>query len=99
MNLGQPRLGPLWTMLVAEDIEFAADLLEHFADWQGASILAQLPPETAAQLVMRMDSDDQIDVLAKTGRAGVERILAALDPAEQPRYASACIIAKILLAG
>ena len=82
MNLGQPRLGPLWTMLVAEDIEFAADLLEHFADWQGASILAQLPPETAAQLVMRMDSDDQIDVLAKTGRAGAERILAALDPAD-----------------
>ena len=80
MNLGQPRLGPLWTLLVAEDIEFAADLLEHFADWQGASILAQLPVATAAQLVLRMDSDDQIDVLAKTGREAAERILSALSP-------------------
>ena len=35
MRLGQPSLGPLWTILVEQDIEFAADLLEHFADRAG----------------------------------------------------------------
>lgn len=62
--------------------EFAADLMEHFADAQAADMIEELEPAAAAAIVEEMDSDEQADVLAELAEEDAEAILEKMDPEE-----------------
>lgn len=72
----------LWSMLSRVRPEFAADLMEHFADEHAADMLEDLTPEAAAAIVDEMDSDEQTDLLAEMPEADQQAILREMDPAE-----------------
>lgn len=72
----------MFTMLAADQPEFAADLMEHFDDAHAADIVAELPPETAAAIVDEMDSDEQADVLSELRSDDAEAILDEMSPEE-----------------
>jgi len=69
-------------MLSSVNADFAADLMEHFADEQAADLLEVLEPGEAAAIFDEMDSDEQADVLSELGEADLEAILAEMDPEE-----------------
>lgn len=60
--------------------EFAADLLEHFADEHAADLIEELPAPAAAAIFDEMDSNDQADVLAELDDEEAHAILERLDP-------------------
>lgn len=72
----------LWSMLSQVRPEFAADLMEHFADEHAADMLEELPPERAAAIVDEMDSDEQTDLLGELDAADQQAILTRMDPEE-----------------
>jgi magnesium transporter len=62
--------------------EFAADMMEHFADAHAADMIEEMEPEAAAAIVEEMDSDEQADVLAELSAEDAEAILQEMDPEE-----------------
>jgi len=81
-RLDEAQQTQMLSMLSSVNADFAADLMEHFADEQAADLLEELTPEQAAAIVDEMDSDEQTDVLAELDQEDAEAILAEMDPAE-----------------
>lgn len=69
-------------LLVRENAELAADLMEHFVDEHVADMVGELEPAQAAVIVDEMDSDEQADVLAELPEETAEAILDRMSPEE-----------------
>ena len=62
--------------------EFAADLMEHFADEHAATMIEELEHQAAAAIVEEMDSDEQADVLSELDDEDAQAILERMAPEE-----------------
>ncbi len=81
-HLEEEQRSAMFAMLAGEDVQLAADLMEHFNDAHAADIVAELDPDVAAAIVDEMDSDEQADVLGEMDDDEAEAILTAMDPEE-----------------
>ncbi len=81
-QLSEGEQTALWSMMSQVRPQFAADLMEHFADEHAADMLEDLTPEAAAAIVDEMDSDEQTDLLAELPEADKQAILREMDPDE-----------------
>ncbi|SHI19135.1 magnesium transporter [Ferrimonas marina] len=84
-SLSEEEAVGFWRLMACSEIELATDLLDHLADLRIAAILSQLPATLAADLVLRMESDDRRDVIGLLAFDVREAVLAALP---QPLVAS-----------
>jgi len=81
-HLDDERRSQMLAMLADADADFAADLLEHFADEHAADMIEVLEPPVAAAILDEMDSDEQTDVLAEMATTDQEAILDKMVPEE-----------------
>ncbi|HKX45696.1 MAG TPA: magnesium transporter, partial [Planctomycetota bacterium] len=81
-NLEEGERHRLWTRVAESDPALGAALLGHFVDDHAAEILRGLDDKDAARLLDHVDSDNQVDVLARLPEEQSEAVLAEMAPAE-----------------
>ena len=62
--------------------DYAADVINHFADEQAADLIEDLPTKQAAAIVDALDSDEQADILGEIEDDEAEAILDEMRPEE-----------------